>query len=320
MMKKICLIQTGGTIEMEEQNGVVAPNARKKLIDVIHAQIGEAIHVDTIEMFQIPSPHMTPEHMLTLGKKIQELQHYDGVVITHGTDTLEETAYFLELFLDVDIPVVLTGAMRSSNEVGSDGAHNLLSAIRVCASDVAASFGALVVFNDEIHSASNVTKAHASNVAAFQSPQYGPLGSVTKQGVYFHHKPLRKEHYPIANANKRVLLLKAFAGMDDYILQMISAREVDGLVIEAFGQGNLPPATLPGIKRLLAQQLPIVIVSRCINGTVQDVYDYDGGGRQLKDLGIIFSNGLSGQKARIKLMMALELTKDITKLQQFFQK
>ena len=119
----------------------------------------------------------------------------DGAVITHGTDTLEETAYFLDLTVQAKFPIVVTGAMRSSNELGSDGLYNLLSSIRVASSSEAIGQGVLVVLNDEIHTALNVTKTHTSNLSTFQSPQYGPIGIVTKRGVLFHHKPTKHENY-----------------------------------------------------------------------------------------------------------------------------
>ena len=138
--------------------------------------------------------------MLELKKLID---HYiltddiDGVVITHGTDTLEETAYFLDLTVDTSIPIVLTGAMSSSNEIGADGLYNLMSAVQVAASDDAKMKGVLVVLNDEIHTAENVTKTHASNVSTFQSPPYGPIGFISKSMVHFHHSPNHRTIFPI---------------------------------------------------------------------------------------------------------------------------
>ncbi|MDQ0232935.1 asparaginase [Metabacillus malikii] len=320
-MKNILLIHTGGTISMksDEKTGEVKPDAKNPLMDHIN-DIPNTVLITT-ELFHLPSPHITPKHMLDMKNYIlKNVKEHDinGVVITHGTDTLEETAYFLDITLTIDIPVVLTGAMRSSNELGSDGLYNLLSALKVATSDSAKNMGVLVVMNDEIHTAKNVTKTHTSNVATFQSPQYGPIGIVNKDGALFHHKPLTGRSLSVNNLDKNVLLLKAFAGMDDSLLKAVSEVKLDGLVIEALGQGNLPPALLPELTSLLKRGIPIVLVSRCFNGVVQDTYSYEGGGRHLKELGVIFSNGINGQKARLKLMIALENTSSHIELESIF--
>ncbi|WP_121662619.1 asparaginase [Metabacillus litoralis] len=319
--KNILLIHTGGTISMkeDEETGEVKPGEKNPLVE--HIKEVPDINLISTELFHLPSPHITPLNMLQIKNYIEEMKkikNIDGVVITHGTDTLEETAYFLDVTLSLSIPIVLTGAMRSSNELGSDGLYNLLSALKVAASDCAKNMGVLVVMNDEIHTAKNVTKTHTSNVATFQSPQYGPIGMVNKGGVFFHHTPIVTNPLHAETLDKNVFLIKAFAGMDGSLLNGIEQLQPDGLVIEALGQGNVPPMMVPGIKNLLNKKIPIVLVSRCFNGIAQDVYGYEGGGRQLKELGVIFSNGLNGQKARIKLMIALETTKDQQALETIF--
>jgi L-asparaginase len=321
-MKKILIIHTGGTISMkeDEKTGAVKPGEKNPLHATTPSLATLAdIHVE--ELFHLPSPHITPREMLLLRDKIVQKmkeEKFEGVVVTHGTDTLEETAYFLDLTVQEDIPIVVTGAMRSSNEIGADGLYNLISSVKVASSDEAKGKGVLVVLNDEIHTAKNVTKTHTSNIATFQSPQYGPIGIVTKRGVFFHHSPTKRVTYPIQQITKQVVLLKAYAGMDSSLFQAIQTLPLDGLVIEALGQGNLPPKTVEGIQSLLKANIPVVLVSRCFNGIVQDIYGYEGGGKQLKEMGVIFSNGLNGQKARIKLLVALEITNNHEKLQDMF--
>lgn len=322
MKKKILVIHTGGTISMseDEATGAVKPNhanpmteKTKDLVDFAELLIEEP--------FNLPSPHITPKEMLQLRDLIAQKcndSKISGVVITHGTDTLEETAYFLDLTIQSSIPIVVTGAMRSSNEIGSDGLYNLISSIKVAASDEAQDKGVLVVLNDEIHTAKNVTKTHTSDISTFQSPQYGPIGIVTKRGVTFHHIPLRTAYYDIQDVTKRVVLIKAHAGMDSSLLSALNQLPCDGVVIEALGQGNLPPATIPGIQELIHNNIPIVFVSRCFNGIAQDTYAYDGGGKQLKELGVIFSNGLNGQKARLKLLILLATTNNRKKIEEAF--
>ncbi|MEK3808260.1 asparaginase [Metabacillus sp. SLBN-84] len=320
-MKHIFVIHTGGTISMseDETTGEVKQGESNPLLK--HLLTFNDIVITSKELFYLPSPHITPKEMLELKETIEKAcqkDQIDGIVITHGTDTLEETAYFLDLTLNVKIPVVITGAMRSSNELGSDGLYNLVSSIQVAASTEAADMGVLVVMNDEVHSAKNATKTHTSNVATFQSPQYGPIGIVNKRGVSFHHKPVNRTHLKADHLTKQVMLLKAYAGMDDTILKAIAEVKPDGLVIEALGQGNLPPTLMPSLAMLMKAGVKIVIVSRCFNGIVQDIYSYEGGGKTLKEAGIIFSNGLNGQKARLKLMIALETTQDASEIQEIF--
>jgi L-asparaginase len=322
MKKKIMIIHTGGTISMseDEQTGAVSPGKKNPLVTA-PIVVDSSVEVESQELFNLPSPHITTMHMLRLAKFIDQKVRenaVNGFVITHGTDTLEETAFFLDLIVQTRVPIVLTGAMRSSNEIGSDGPYNLLSSVKVAASEEAANKGVLVVLNDEIHTAKNVTKTHTSNIATFQSPQYGPIGIVTKRGAVFHHSPVSEDKYIIDSVSKNVMLLKAYAGMDSSIFYLLKDMKVDGVIIEALGQGNIPPTAVDGIKVLTGANIPVVMVSRCFNGIVQDIYGYDGGGRKLKELGVIFSNGLNGQKARIKLLVTLESTNDAKKLQELF--
>ncbi len=321
-MKNVLVINTGGTIAMsvDATTESVKP-MDEQAVDQIRPFLNRYASVTMCNYLNLPSPHITPAVMNDLRVLIEQqirTAHYDGIVITHGTDTLEETAYFLDLTLPVTVPVVVTGAMRSSNELGADGPVNLISSVRTAIDPLSRNKGVLVVFNDEIHAARHVTKTHTSNVATFQSPQYGPIGTISKKGVHYHHAPLDREYYPITHADANVPLIKAVAGMDPQWLMFLLEQPIDGLVVEALGLGNLPPAVVPLLKRVLDKGVPIVVVSRCFNGQVQDVYDYEGGGKQLKQMGMIFSNGLNGQKARLKLMVALQQTRDFAELQGMF--
>ncbi|OEF97274.1 L-asparaginase [Vulcanibacillus modesticaldus] len=321
-MDKIIVITTGGTIAMSEdlKTKSVKP-IDQDTIDRMLPYLDKHADVEMDHFINIPSPHMTPEIMYDLAlhtKKHLENNEVKGIVITHGTDTLEETAYFLDLLISNDKPIVVTGAMRSSNELGADGPLNLVNAVRVAADDSSRGKGVLVVFNDEIHAARYVTKTHTSNIATFQSPENGPIGTVTKRGIRFSHAPLIRDNYPLTPPVNKVGLIKAAAGMDDLLINTYLENGYKGIVIEALGQGNLPPAMVNGIKKGIELGVAIVLVSRCFNGFVDGIYDYEGGGKQLKELGVIFSNGLNGQKARIKLMLTLNLVKDSEKIQQLF--
>ncbi|MCE5047397.1 asparaginase [Staphylococcus equorum] len=321
-MKKLLLIHTGGTISMsqDETNKVVtnSDNPISNHQDIIK----QYADVTEITPFNVPSPHMNIKYVETLKLIIEDAnrdENYDGFVITHGTDTLEETAYLLDLTINVSKPITITGAMRSSNEIGSDGLYNFISAIRVASSDNAADMGVMVVFNDEIHTARNVTKTHTSNTNTFQSPNHGPLGVVTKNSVQFHHKPY--EHLVLNDINHdlNIPLVKAYMGMNNDVLNFYSEHQVDGIIIEGLGQGNLPPTCLEGLEKFLDKEIPVVLVSRSFNGIVGPIYAYEGGGATLAEKGVVFSNGLNGPKARLKLLVGLSNQLNAKQLKKYFE-
>lgn len=265
------------------------------------------IQVTAVDFLNLPSPHMTLEAMMALYQKIKlEAEQFDGFVITHGTDTLEETAYFLDTMAIPQKPIVLTGAMRSSNELGSDGVYNYLTALRVAADDKSADKGVLVVMNDEIHAAKYVTKTHTTNVSTFQTPTHGPLGLVTKREILFFKTAEPRVRFDLNRVAGLVPIIKSYADMDPLLLESLAHTNIDGIVIEALGAGNLPPAVLPALDNLLDKGIPVVLVSRCFNGIAEPVYSYQGGGVDLENKGILFVKELNAQKARIKLLIALE--------------
>ncbi|HHO5393904.1 TPA: asparaginase [Staphylococcus aureus] len=321
-MKHLLVIHTGGTISMsQDQSNEVVTNDINP-ISMHQDVINQYAQIDELNPFNVPSPHMTIQHVKQLKDIILEAvtnKYYDGFVITHGTDTLEETAFLLDLILGIEQPVVITGAMRSSNEIGSDGLYNYISAIRVASDEKARHKGVMVVFNDEIHTARNVTKTHTSNTNTFQSPNHGPLGVLTKDRVQFHHMPYRQQALENVNDKLNVPLVKAYMGMPGDIFSFYSREGIDGMVIEALGQGNIPPSALEGIQQLVSLNIPIVLVSRSFNGIVSPTYAYDGGGYQLAQQGFIFSNGLNGPKARLKLLVALSNNLDKAEIKSYFE-
>ncbi|HDC7389915.1 TPA: asparaginase [Staphylococcus aureus] len=321
-MKHLLVIHTGGTISMsQDQSNKVVTNDINP-ISMHQDVINQYAQIDELNPFNVPSPHMTIQHVKQLKDIILEAvtnKYYGGFVITHGTDTLEETAFLLDLILGIEQPVVITGAMRSSNEIGSDGLYNYISAIRVASDEKARHKGVMVVFNDEIHTARNVTKTHTSNTNTFQSPNHGPLGVLTKDRVQFHHMPYRQQALENVNDKLNVPLVKAYMGMPGDIFSFYSREGIDGMVIEALGQGNIPPSALEGIQQLVSLNIPIVLVSRSFNGIVSPTYAYDGGGYQLAQQGFIFSNGLNGPKARLKLLVALSNNLDKAEIKSYFE-
>ncbi|HFI0020158.1 TPA: asparaginase [Streptococcus suis] len=304
-MKKILVLHTGGTISMQaDQNGAVESSPINPMTQVTSPL--ENIEVVSVDFLNLPSPHIQIDHMMMIYKKIrEEASHFDGFVITHGTDTLEETAYFLDTMSIPQMPIVMTGAMRSSNELGSDGIYNYRTALRVAADEKSADKGVLVVMNDEIHAAKYVTKTHTTNVSTFQTPTHGPLGLVTKREILFFKAADKRVRFDLQAINGVVPIIKSYADMDTILLDALVEAPISGLVIEALGAGNLPPASISAIKKLINKQLPIVLVSRCFNGIAEPVYAYDGGGIQLEELGVLFVKELNSQKARIKLLIAV---------------
>lgn len=321
-MKKVVIITTGGTIAMRydaKKKGCVPAVGGAELIEAV-PPLADVCPIEVCEFANIPSPHMTPMKMLELAQKAESVLKRDdvcGVVITHGTDTLEETAYFLDLAVNSDKPVCLTAAMRSSAEISPDGPKNILCAVKA-ASATNLYAGAFVVLNEEIHAAREVTKTHAANPKTFASPFWGPIGYVDDDRVIIGRQTLYPQKIITDRIETDVHLIKLAAGSDDFLLRALVDRGVKGIVIEGLGRGNVPPALVPGIKHAIACGVTVVLTSRTFGGRVLDVYAYDGGAKQLKEAGVIMAGELSGQKARIMLMLALSVTTSKQELEKYF--
>lgn len=305
MPKKILVLHTGGTISMQaDDSGAVVTSQDNPMNHVSNPLEGVEVHA--LDFFNLPSPHIKPKHMLALYQKIkEEADHYDGFVITHGTDTLEETAYFLDTMEVPHKPIVLTGAMRSSNELGSDGVYNYLSALRVASDDKAADKGVLVVMNDEIHAAKYVTKTHTTNVSTFQTPTHGPLGLIMKYEILYFKTAEPRVRFDLDRIQGLVPIIPVYAGMTEELLDLLPVDQLDGLIIQAFGAGNVPKETAQKLNALIQEGLPIALVSRCFNGIAEPVYAYEGGGVCLQNAGVFFVKELNAQKARLKLLIAI---------------
>ena len=305
MPKKILVLHTGGTISMQaDDSGAVVTSQENPMNHVTNPLEGVEVHA--LDFFNLPSPHIKPKHMLALYQKIkEEADHYDGFVITHGTDTLEETAYFLDTMEVPHKPIVLTGAMRSSNELGSDGVYNYLSALRVASDDKATDKGVLVVMNDEIHAAKYVTKTHTTSVSTFQTPIHGPLGLIMKHEILYFKTAEPRVRFDLDRIQGLVPIIPVYAGMTEELLDLLPVDQLDGLIIQAFGAGNVPKETSQKLNALIQEGLPIALVSRCFNGIAEPVYAYEGGGVCLQKAGVFFVKELNAQKARLKLLIAI---------------
>ena len=198
--------------------------------------------------------------------------------------------------------------MRSGSELGYDGPANLAASICTAISEDAKKRGVLVCFNGELNSASEVTKANSMALNAFRTPNFGPIGIVDNNKVMFYRETKNTEKYDVEEIRSDVALIKCVADMDSSFIDFAIDKGYGGIVIEALGRGNVPPKMVDGIKSALNKGLPVVIVSRCFEGRVHESYGYEGGGKMLKDLGVIFGDTLTGQKARIKLVLAINST------------
>lgn len=322
-MKKIAIIFNGGTISMkiDEKIKAAVPSLSAEEIMSMIPGVEEYAEIEAYTFSGMPSPHMTLETMLKLSEFTTELverEDIDGVVITHGTDTLEETAYLLDLTVKTKKPVVVTGAMRSGSELGYDGPFNLATSICTAISDEAVGRGVLVCFNGELNSASEVTKANSMALNAFRTPNFGPIGIVDNDNVIFYRDANHLEKYDVSEIKKQVALIKCVVDMDSSYIDYLIEKGCGGIVIEALGRGNVPPKMVEGIKKAVELEIPVVVVSRCFEGRVFESYGYEGGGKQLKDLGVIFGDTLPGQKARIKLILAINSGMNIHEVARAF--
>ncbi len=241
-----------------------------------------------------------------------------GVVITHGTDTQEETCYMVGLTCRTDKPIVTTGAMRGASDTAPDGAGNILAAVMTAACPDAVGKGALLVLNNEIHAAAEVTKTHSTSCSTFDSPSWGPIGYVYYDRVVIRRQPLNLQKIQPEELCEDVYLLKSYAGMDIFLFEALANKPIKGLVVEAFGCGNVPPAVKEGIELIRSKGIPVVLATRTHAGRVVPAYSYPGSAGSMLSSGIILAGELTGQKARLKLMAALGVTNDLEQLRSYF--
>ncbi len=308
---RIAVLTTGGTIAMRHDEKVGGAVPEMGADDFTAGLPPDIPELCTEEVVNLPSSHFTLETVEEIRDRVTwwvAEQNVAGVVVTHGTDTMEETAYLLDLTVPGEKPIVLTGAMRTASDVGYDGFANLLSAVRVAAAPEARGLGAVIAFNDEIHAARCVTKMHTLSTATFQSPAWGPIGRV-EGGEVIVDRHLSRELLPWKGLRPKVTLLKLTVGGEPGSLEDALARGARGVVIEALGGGRVPPWWLPTIEQARARGVPVVVASRCPSGRVWDAYGYPGAYRSLAELGCLFADGINGQKARVRLMVVLAAAK-----------
>ncbi|HKG91849.1 MAG TPA: asparaginase [Gemmatimonadaceae bacterium] len=306
----IVILFTGGTISMRHDaaaGGAIPALSAREILAATRG-IEEVADVEVEDWGAFPGPHMTVERMWALRGRIAEhlaRAGVEGVVVTHGTDTIEESAYLNARSIEPSKPIVFTGAMRTASDLGWDGPANLIDAVRVAASEDARGYGVMVVMSGRAYAGIDVTKAHTHLLDAFESPGLGPVGVIDDGRVIFRRAlpPAPPLLAPAAPATP-VDIVTAWAGADSRLLDA-SRRDALGLVVAAMGRGNLPPAMVPGVERWVEAGKPVVIASRALRGRVGHSYGYPGGGRRLFDVGAIFADSRRPLQARIDVMLAL---------------
>lgn len=309
-MDKVLLIATGGTIAMrkDEAGKVVPAVSGHELIDSL-PELTRETDWEICELSNVASCNMDPTHMMTLAMEVEQRFLLDpslkGIIITHGTDTLEETAYFLDVTIKDPRPVILTASQRDASESDSDGPRNLHNAMRIAIDPRALYRGVVIALNEEINAARDVRKLHTSHTDAFNSGDIGALGSIDTGQVIWHRKPEHTVKLGVPKILANVAICKAYTGMPASILRSMVQHETQAFVIEAFGRGNLPPQLMEEITNIISSGIPVVITSRCLFGRTAPVYGYPGGGADLERVGAWFAADLSTEKVRLFLSIAL---------------
>jgi L-asparaginase len=305
---KLLLLSLGGTVAMtgDAQSGVKPTLTAADLLAAVPG-IGPVADIEPRSFRQIPGAHLSFADIEALAMAIDDSPEHAGFIITQGTDTIEETAFILDLLVRTDRPVIVVGGMRHPGQAGADGPANLLAAVRVAASPQARGLGTLVVMNDEIHAARFVRKTHTTNPATFASPLAGPLGFVVEDRVRVLTRVDRRRPIglsPHARAVKVAVVQLAFDDAGESIDAAVGAQ-FDGIVVQALGAGHASPAAADAIERA-AKVMPVVLTSRAGSGeTLAATYGFDGGEIDLQRRGALRVAWLDGAKARVLLTLLL---------------
>ena len=321
---KVHVLGTGGSISgigPHRLDYTLYPEVGKKLsVAEMLARIPEARDIAELsgeDVLQVGSPSIGPAEWLQLLQRVEAMPQA-GIVIPHGTATLEETAYFLHLTVKSDRPVVLTGAMRPPSALGTDADLNLLDAIRLAASPDAAGRGVLTILNNEIQSAREVTKSNAFRVDTFDSRDFGVLGFVDSDARVLFYRSVTRPHttktpFDVRGRKDlpRVDIVYSYAGADGVLVDALTERRPAGMVLVGFGGGSFPSAFLDAGKRAVKAGIPVVLATRSWNGRVVATPKKDADG-------FIACDDLMPQKARILLMLALTITRERAEIQKMF--
>lgn len=323
---KITVYSLGGTIASTKSaastGGVTPQLGAADLISAI-PELRDVADVTAVTFRQMPSGDLTFADLVALARAIEESfdKGTDGVVVTQGTDTIEETAFALDLLVRSSRPVVVTGAMRNSTVASPDGPANVLGSVRVAASRDARGLGTLVVFTDEIHAARFIRKTHTSNLATFRSPSCGPLGWLIEDcvRVVLRVAPLTDFGTVPEGDAPAIALIKCSLGDDARVLDQLESLGFAGVVVEGFGGGHVPARVVASLEKLAAR-MPVVLASRTGSGEVlSETYGFPGSERDLLSRGLISAGVLDGPKARVLLSLIMSIDDERTSARSVFE-
>jgi L-asparaginase len=311
-VSRVAVFFTGGTISMrpDAAAGGAVPTLRGDEILARTTGLDEIADVEGIDWGLVPASHLSFAQILDLARAVDSAlarDDVDGAVVVQGTDTIEETAFALDLLLGGDKPVAVTGAMRNADEDGYDGPRNVRGAVRVAASRAARGVGAVVVLGDAVLPPDDAIKVHTDAYAAFAAPNAGPLGSVTDATLRLSSRRGYRRMLPRIPdaAAEPVVLLTAVVASGGELLRAARSIEPRGVVVAATGAGNTDPDLLAAAREAMADGLPVILVSRALAGAARPAYAFPGGGVEWARAGVLFAGTLSGSKARVALALAL---------------
>ncbi len=306
----IRIVSTGGTIaSTDDAGGDATPSLSGEDLVAAVSGLDAVADVETEQFANVPSPHLTVEQLWGLTERVRELNadpDVDGVVVTHGTSTLEESAYFVDLCYDGATPVVFTGAMRNPSLTSPDGPGNVLASVQVAVEDRAGEMGVLVTLADRVHAAREATKTHSTALDTFRAPEFGPLAVVEEGRVTWRRRPVNPD--PTFDPDPDALtddVAALWVTVDMPERQIRAATDAAAVCLATLGTGGHPPSVVPALRDLRAADVPLVATTRCPEGRLgRETYGFEGSHRTLRDLGAYFSD-LNLQKTRVRTIVAL---------------
>lgn len=312
-MKKIKLLNLGGTITSvrDPKTGGLRSGSLTGEELIEQSGLGSLnLNLDIENFKSLPSTEISLEDLREVKARIDEIisqGEFEGIVITHGTDTMEETAYMLNLIVDAKIPIVMTGSQRSIKDLGFDGSGNIRDAIIVASDNASQGKGVLLVFNQEILPAKFAFKSNSTGLRGFTAQGTGPLGNVYggEANYYYDISPNKTLEILDKPFTNKVYLFKMALDYPIDIIEAAIENSCDGIVLEGFGIGAVTPDTQDVLEKAISKGIPVVLTTRSETGGVRALYASKGAGVQLKDLGVIFESEISGVKARLKLIALL---------------
>nr|ARU08095.1 hypothetical protein [uncultured bacterium] len=322
MTRRVVVLGLGGTIAMtaDASGGVVPALSAEQLVAAVPGLAETGITVDVVDFRRVPGASLSFADIRALAEAVGRhlAEGVDGVVVTQGTDTIEETAYLLDLTHARDEPLVVTGAMRNPTSAGADGPANILAAVHTAASPAARGLGAVVVFADEIHAASRVRKTHTTSGHTFQSVNGGPLGYVVEGTPRIVNRPNSRVTVPAVQGEPvEVAVVPMVLGDNGTVLEAVADR-VDGLVVAAFGVGHVPAGVVDVLSGL-AERIPVVLASRTGSGSVLErTYSFPGSELDMIGRGLVPAGFLDPLKARILLWHLLSSGHDRASIRRVF--